>query len=49
MSVDTVINLIALVVAIITLVIISVRLGMQIKSDDSHRTKKDRHSSLHKH
>ncbi|MBP3871797.1 MAG: hypothetical protein J6E46_12580 [Faecalicoccus sp.] len=43
MSVDSVISLIALFVAIITLVVISVRLGMQIEKDTKD-TKKDRQS-----
>ena len=41
MSIDSMINLIALLVSIITLVILSVRLGMQIKVD-SNQTKNDR-------
>ena len=41
MSVDSVISLIALIVAIITLVIRSVSLGMQIEKD-SNETKNDR-------
>ncbi|MBP3871264.1 MAG: hypothetical protein J6E46_09835 [Faecalicoccus sp.] len=41
MSIDSIINLIALLVSIITLVILSVRLGMQIKVD-SNQTKNDR-------
>jgi hypothetical protein len=43
MSVDSVISLIALFVAIITLVIRSVSLGMQIEKD-TNETKKDRQS-----
>ena len=44
MSVDSVISLIALFVAIITLAIRSVSLGMQIEKD-TNETKKDRQSS----
>ena len=44
MSVDSIISLIALFVAIITLVIRSVSLGMQIEKD-TNETKKDRQSS----
>lgn len=44
MSIDSIINLIALLVSIITLVILSVRLGMQIKVD-SNQTKNDRQPS----
>ncbi len=44
MSVDSVISLIALFVAIVTLVLMAIRLGMQIKPNDSNHTKKDRQS-----
>ena len=44
MSIDSIIALIMLVVSIITLVIMSVRLGMQI-SKDTNQTKNDRPSN----
>jgi hypothetical protein len=44
MSTEIVINLIALVVAIMTLVLMAFRLGLQI-NNDSNSTKNDRPSS----
>jgi hypothetical protein len=44
MSIDSIIALIMPAVSIITLVIMSVRLGMQI-TKDTNKTKNDRHNS----